>query len=67
MNPLTEIQKKVYDFLLSYAQENNGVPPTIRAIAKYMGTSPNSAYSNLKAVERKGYILRVDGKILLTK
>lgn len=54
--PITERQIAVLRFIRdSLAQ--NGYPPTIREIAKYLGsTSCNCATDHLKALERRGYI-----------
>ncbi len=54
--PLSDRQRKVYDFIKTHI-EDNGWPPTIREIGKHMGiSSPNGVMAHLKALEKKGYI-----------
>lgn len=56
MNPLTEIQRKVYDFIVSH-KSANGIPPTRAEIAGHFGwASANSAQGHLKAIQKKGWI-----------
>jgi repressor LexA len=61
MQELTEKQKRVLDFITSYADEN-GCPPTLREIAdhiKVVGTG--TVMQHLEALERKGHIQRREG------
>lgn len=56
MQPLTERQKKLYDYLIEYTLEN-GYQPSVREMIDYMGcSSPNGARTHLNAMERKGWI-----------
>lgn len=56
--PLTERQEKILAFIKKSIQEQ-GYPPTIREIGEYFGIrSTNGVNDHLKALERKGYLLR---------
>ena len=56
--PLTERQRKIFDFILSNITKF-GYPPTIPEIQeKFSFKSPNAAQDHLEALERKGYISR---------
>lgn len=56
--PLTERQEKILSFIKKSIQEQ-GYPPTIREIGEYFGIrSTNGVNDHLKALERKGYLLR---------
>ncbi len=58
---LTRRQQEVLDFLKSY-QRNNGVMPCTRDIQDYFEfASQTAAMSHLRALERKGAILRFAG------
>ncbi len=58
--PLTARQRKVYDWIVAYI-ERNTVPPTIREIGVAMGySSTNATNAHLVAIERKGFITRVN-------
>lgn len=53
---LTESQKRVYDYIVSYI-ESNGYSPTLLDIQKGLGfNSPNAAASHVKALDKKGFI-----------
>lgn len=53
---LTKRQNQVFEFIKEYMIENHK-PPTIREICKQFNfKSTNSAFSVLKALEKKGYI-----------
>lgn len=57
MNTLTERQQQVLDFVR--AGWKNGRPPTFRQIAAHLGvTSTNGVNDHLRALERKGYLVR---------
>ncbi|CUS76708.1 repressor LexA [Candidatus Kryptonium thompsonii] len=59
---LTKRQNQIFEFIKKYTIENHK-PPTIREICKKFNfKSTNSAYSVLKALERKGYIQRTNLK-----
>jgi repressor LexA len=56
--PLTERQEKILAFIKKSIQEQ-GYPPTIREIGEHFGIrSTNGVNDHLKALERKGYLLR---------
>src|SRR5215813_10145284 len=60
--PLTERQKQVLDFIGASIQER-GYPPTLREIGEHMKIrSTNGVNDHLKALERKGYLLREELK-----
>ena len=56
--PLTERQEKILAFIKRSIQEQ-GYPPTIREIGEHFGIrSTNGVNDHLKALERKGYLVR---------
>ena len=56
--PLTDRQQKILSFIKRSIQEQ-GYPPTIREIGEAFGIrSTNGVNDHLKALERKGYLLR---------
>jgi len=56
--PLTERQEKILTFIKKSIQDQ-GYPPTIREIGEHFGIrSTNGVNDHLKALERKGYLLR---------
>src|SRR5947208_6859230 len=56
--PLTDRQEKILAFIKKSIQEQ-GYPPTIREIGEFFGIrSTNGVNDHLKALERKGYLLR---------
>jgi repressor LexA len=58
MEELTERQKQILDFIVRES-EARGFPPTIREIGEEMDIrSTNGVNDHLKALERKGYLLR---------
>jgi repressor LexA len=58
MQGLTERQKQILDFIHQRIHEQ-GYPPTIREIGEEMGIrSTNGVNDHLKALERKGYLMR---------
>ncbi len=55
---LTDTQKRIFDFILKYI-EQNGYPPAIRDIGDEFGIkSPNGVMCHLRALQKKGYIHR---------
>ncbi|MBT0664482.1 transcriptional repressor LexA [Geobacter pelophilus] len=61
MEKLTLRQQQVLDFIASRI-DGKGLPPTLREIAGHLGTSGNiSVLNHLKALEKKGYLLRESG------
>jgi len=60
-SPLTPKQQRIYDFVCSQI-DDRGYPPTIRDIGTAFDIrSPNGVMCHLKALEKKGFIVR-DGK-----
>src|SRR5256885_514681 len=60
--PLTDRQQQVLDFISQSIQER-GYPPTLREIGEHMKIrSTNGVNDHLKALERKGYLLREELK-----
>lgn len=58
MQGLTERQRQILDFITKRIQEQ-GYPPTIREIGEEMGIrSTNGVNDHLKALERKGFLVR---------
>jgi repressor LexA len=56
--PLTDRQEKILAFIKKSLQDQ-GYPPTIREIGEHFGIrSTNGVNDHLKALERKGYLLR---------
>lgn len=59
--PLTPKQQRIYDFVCQQI-DDRGYPPTIRDIGTAFDIrSPNGVMCHLKALEKKGFIVR-DGK-----
>ncbi len=55
---LTEIQKKILEFLIEQ-KVNKGFPPTLAEIARYFGYKNRATVQqHLQAIEKKGYIKR---------
>ncbi len=60
--PLTVRQKQALDYITSCLHER-GYPPTLREIGRHMGIrSTNGVNDHLKALERKGYLVREELK-----
>jgi repressor LexA len=56
MIELTSEQQRVYNYLVSFRNEN-GFPPTVREVALGLGyKSPNNARQHLQLIEQKGHI-----------
>src|SRR5437764_8213229 len=56
--PLTPKQQRIYNFV-GQCIEDRGYPPTIRDIGKEFDIkSPNGVMCHLKALEKKGHIIR---------
>lgn len=59
---LTDRQVEVLEFIIEHIQET-GFPPTIREIGEQLQIrSTNGVNDHLKALEKKGYLLREDAK-----
>jgi repressor LexA len=55
--PLSESQAEVLDFVRRFIAEN-GYSPTFRDISAGCGfSSPNAAFSHMRALRRKGWIV----------
>jgi repressor LexA len=58
---LTARQRQIHDFIRAFLIEH-GKAPTVREIAKHFGIhSPNGVLSHLRALERKGLLIRQTG------
>jgi repressor LexA len=58
--PLTTKQQQIYNFIRKQI-ETKGFPPAIRDICEAFGiSSPNGVMCHLKALQKKGYIHRVE-------
>lgn len=59
---LTHRQRQALDFI-TQCLDNRGYPPTLREIGEHMGIrSTNGVNDHLKALERKGYLIREELK-----
>lgn len=59
---LTQRQRQILDFI-SASIDERGFPPTLREIGEHFGIrSTNGVNDHLKALEKKGYLLREDLK-----
>ncbi len=57
MEPINEMQKRIYEYLIEKSQD--GVPPSVREIGAAVGLkSTSSVQSNLDTLEEAGYIQR---------
>lgn len=62
MKKLTDRQRMVLEFIID-SIDDRGFPPTIREIGEHMHiSSTNGVNDHLKALERKGYLLRQQSK-----
>lgn len=62
MEILTKSEKRVYDFLCEYIEEN-GFSPSVRDITESLGfASPSTVHLYLSRLEQKGYIEREQRK-----
>ncbi len=60
--PLTARQREALDYI-TYCLDERGYPPTLREIGEHMGIrSTNGVNDHLKALERKGYLIREELK-----
>lgn len=61
MEGLTDLQRRVLDYLSAFTGER-GYPPTVREVgARFNIRSPKNAAKHLLALERKGFIRRIPG------
>ena len=61
MEKLTKKQTNILNFIKDFILKN-GYPPTIREIGDQFGVYIRAAQDHLKALEKKGYIVREKGK-----
>lgn len=62
MNDLSPKQQQIYDYIISY-QAEHGYPPSFREIGEAMGLkSPSTVHFHLKSLEKKGVIVKAEGK-----
>ena len=62
MSKLSQKQQEIYDYILSFAQEN-GYPPSVREIAQHVGLkSPSTVHFHLKGLREAGLISQAEGK-----
>lgn len=62
MNQLSPKQARIYEFILSFTNQN-GYPPSVREIAEAVGLkSPSTVHFHLKSLEDAGVITRGAGK-----
>jgi repressor LexA len=57
MRELTERQRDVLNFMRAFTARH-GVPPTVREIGDKFRVTPRAAFDHLRALERKGMLLR---------
>lgn len=58
MKQLTDRQRQVFDFIVESIQLRQ-LPPTVREIGEKFGwSSTNAVADHLRALERKGYVIR---------
>lgn len=60
--PLTARQQQVLDFIADYIDEHH-YPPSTNDIARHFSFKSNAAWEHLKALVRKGAILKTPGVI----
>lgn len=62
MSKLSPKQQKIYDYILSFSQEN-GYPPSVREIAQAVDLrSPSTVHFHLKGLREAGLISQAEGK-----
>ena len=62
MKALTEKQRQIYDYIISF-QRDHGYPPSVREIGEHVGLkSPSTVHFHLKSLEEAGVITRGAGK-----
>ncbi len=60
--PLTMSQRRVFN-AVRILNDKNGVPPTFREIADFVGySSENAAQEQINRLKRKGYLANTKGK-----
>ena len=62
MSTLTPKQQQIYDFIVSFSNQN-GYPPSVREIGEHVGLkSPSTVHFHLKGLEEAGLIAKAEGK-----
>lgn len=62
MKALTEKQRQIYDYIISF-QRDHGYPPSVREIGEHVGLkSPSTVHFHLKGLEAAGLITKAEGK-----
>ena len=62
MSKLSTKQQQIYDYILSFSQEN-GYPPSVREIAQAVDLrSPSTVHFHLKGLREAGLISQAEGK-----
>jgi len=62
---MTERQKKVLETIEEFVL-NHGYPPTVRQLGELLGMSnPSAVFKHIVSLEKKGYLQRKDGELLL--
>lgn len=60
--PLTDVQNRIYGFIVEYVKEHN-YPPTIREIREnFKYGSNNTVISHIEKMREKGYLTNVPAK-----
>lgn len=57
MKGLTDRQSEVLGFMRTFSQRH-GLPPTVREVAERFRVTPRAAFDHIRALERKGALLR---------
>lgn len=60
---LTKRQSEILDFIIDYHVSNNH-PASYRTISGHFGFQASAAYCHVSALEKKGYVERMDGYII---
>lgn len=63
-----KIRNLVFDFICTYKEENDGIPPTYEQISAHFGwSSPSNAWDHVMGLERDGLVTvdRTDRKYRL--
>jgi len=60
---ITKKQKQIYNFIVSYIQDNDGIAPSLEEIAKHFSflKHPSSAHYHVNKLEEEGYIEKTSG------
>lgn len=62
MSQLTEKQQQIYDYIVSFTEEQ-GYPPSVREIAQAVGLkSPSTVHFHIKTLRAEGLLNQAEGK-----